>query len=128
MKLLLDTHMILWALDNNPKLPEKARRLILDSTNEVCCSIASFWELQIKHMLHPESIPDVRLVFEYCQKAGYEFLNISLPEVLGISELKQIHKDPFDRLLLSQAKVLGMKLLTADKSFEAYKEENVIIV
>lgn len=128
MKLLLDTHIILWALDNNPKLTDKAKKLILDPKNEIYCSTASFWELQIKHMLHPEAIPDSKLVFMYCQKAGYEFLNISVPEVFGITELKQIHKDPFDRLLLSQSKVLKMKLVTADRVFEAYNENCVLLV
>ncbi len=128
MKLLLDTHIILWALDNNPKLSLKARKLILEPANDVFCSVASFWELQIKHMLHPEIIPDPKLVFEYCQKAKYEFLDISVPEVFELTELKQIHKDPFDRLLLSQSKVLKMKLVTADRIFEAYKEDCVLLV
>jgi PIN domain nuclease of toxin-antitoxin system len=128
MKLLLDTHIILWALDNNPKLSEKARKLILDPANEIYCSTASLWELQIKHMIHPDVIPEPNLVFEFCQKAGYEVLNISVLEVFGIAELKQIHKDPFDRILLSQAKVLGMKLLTSDRIFEEYKEECVVLV
>ena len=128
MRLLVDSHILLWALDNNPKLPKVACRLLSNPGNEVFCSVASLWEFQIKHMLHPSIIANARTLFGFCIMSGYKVLNVTASDVFFISTLKDVHRDPFDRILLSQAKASGFKLLTADKIFEKYEEECVVLV
>lgn len=79
MKLLLDTHIVLWALNDNPKLSEKARKLILDSQNEIYYSTASVWETTIKHMSKPEKIMISGKQFsDYCKQMGYQMLAIEV--------------------------------------------------
>ncbi len=128
MRILLDSRILLWALDGNSKLPKAARRLLSNPENEVFCSVASLWEFQIKHMLHPSIIANARTLYGFCTMAGYEVLNVTASDVFCISTLKDVHKDPFDRILLSQAKASGFKFLTADKVFEKYEEDCVVLV
>lgn len=123
MKLLLDTHMILWSLADDPKLPKRLGTEINNAKNEVYVSAASFWELQIKHMLHPTQIPNPKDVADYCKLAGYKIIGMNLKEILALDQLKPIHKDPFDRMLISQAKTYGLKLATADEKMLSYDED-----
>lgn len=127
MKILIDTHILLWALDDNSRLSQKARGLLLDPTNEIFFSVASLWELQIKHMLHPGSVAAPEVVNLFCSLGGYKIIGIGALEVFCLSTLKNVHKDPFDRLLLSQSKALGLKFLTSDEVFASYEEDCVII-
>lgn len=77
MKLLLDTHIILWALDDNPKLPNEARTLIMDMKNEIYYSSASIWETTIKYMSRPDKIRiSGSKLSDLCQKMGYQMVPI----------------------------------------------------
>lgn len=134
MKLLLDTHIILWALNDNPKLPEQAKSLIMDARNDVYYSSASVWETSIKYMSKPDKI---RLsgskLSELCRKMGYHMLPVTDKHVWALETLvfhsgHYVHNDPFDRIMLSQAKADGMKFVTHDSKIPFYNEACVIIV
>lgn len=134
MKLLLDTHIILWALDDNPKLSEQAKALIMDADNDVYFSSASVWETTIKYMSKPDRI---RLsgskLSELCRKMGYQMLSITDKHVGALETLvfhseHQVHNDPFDRIMIAQAKADGMKFVTHDSKILFYNESCVIAV
>lgn len=130
MEILLDTHILLWALLGSEQLTNKARRLIESENNEICVSLVSIWEIQIKHSKYPQIIPDPALILDLCKKAGYRIKEINSMEIINIASLKyhgkEEHKDPFDRLLLSTAKTYGLTFLTADSLIPEYKEQCVI--
>lgn len=134
MKLLLDTHIILWALDDNPKLSEQAKALIMDAGNDVFYSSASVWETTIKYMSKPDRI---RLsgskLSELCRKMGYQMLpitdkHVGTLETLVFHSEHQVHNDPFDRIMIAQAKADGMKFVTHDSKIPFYNESCVIAV
>ena len=130
MKILLDTHMIIWALTNDAQLSCKAREMILDPGNVVCCSTVSLWEIAIKNQKNPEKCPyHEKRILEYCMAAGYELIQIIPSHVLAIRSLRirdgrtLINTDPFDRLLIAQAKAEECVLLSHDRNFENYQEK-----
>ena len=115
MKLLLDTHLLLWAAGDPKKLSLKARRLIADTDNELTFSAASVWEVAIKRTLGRVDFQvDSRLWRRGLIDNGYLELPIFSSHVVGVGSLPSIHKDPFDRLLVAQSLVEGITLLTSD--------------
>jgi PIN domain nuclease of toxin-antitoxin system len=115
MKLLLDTHLLLWAAGQPERLSAKARRLINDERNELLFSAASLWEVAIKRGLGREDFKvDARLLRRGLLDNGYKELPIISDHVVAIESLPPIHRDPFDRLLVAQATVEGVTLLTLD--------------
>ena len=134
MNLLLDTHIAIWALNDDPALSTKARDLILDPDNAIYYSTVSVWEVMLKHARRPQEIPFDEMDFsQACREAGFIPLNLSDKHVLGVRsptrlEDAKAHNDPFDRLLLSQAKVENMSFLTHDELIPGYREKCVISV
>lgn len=134
MKVLLDTHIILWALTDDEKLSQKARNIILSKENEIYYSTASIWEITIKHMLHPEHMKlSGKQISNYCQEAGYQMLPIKdehahTLETLQREERAPKHNDPFDRIMLAQAKEERMLFITHDSLIPYYGEECVVEV
>mgnify|MGYP000861044803 CR=1 FL=1 len=122
MRLLLDTHTFLWWDSQPNKLPAKVLALCEDTKNEIFLSVASIWEMQIKHQLGKLELhlPLDRLVSEQVQKNAIQILPIQTTHVLGISALPNAHKDPFDRLLIAQANVEKMVFLSGDGVFDQY--------
>lgn len=121
MKLLLDTHILLWAAGAPAKLSEKARDLIDDSANELLFSVASLWEISIKRGLgRADFEADPRLLRRGLLDHGYDELPIASNHVVAIDSLPAIHGDPFDRLLVAQAIVEGALLLTRDSVLAKY--------
>jgi PIN domain nuclease of toxin-antitoxin system len=115
MKLLLDTHVLLWAAGLPDRLPAAARDLIAEPRNELLFSAASLWEIAIKRGLgRPEFAVDSRLLRRGLLDNGYQELPVTGEHAVAIESLPPIHKDPFDRLLVAQAMVEGVTLLTAD--------------
>lgn len=115
MKLLLDTHVLLWAAGEPARLSASARRLINDADNEPFFSVASLWEIAIKRGLGRKDFQvDARLVRRGLLDNGYSELPIMSDHVVAVEDLPAIHKDPFDRLLVAQATVEGITLLTLD--------------
>lgn len=121
MKLLLDTHLLLWAAGEPRRLSTRARRLINDAENELLFSAASIWEVAIKRGLGREDFQvNTRLLRRGLLDNGYKELPIISDHVVAIESLPPIHKDPFDRLLVAQATVEGVTLLTADTVVAQY--------
>lgn len=134
MKLLLDTHVLIWALNGDSRLSEKARDLILNPDNAVYYSTVSILEVAIKHALHPDNVAFTgKELAQYCQEAG--FLPVELRdrhvfalETLVREENAPQHYDPFDRILVAQAKAESMVFLTHDPLIPYYKEKCIFPV
>ena len=121
MKLLPDTHLLLWLADGSPELPAAAQALMGDLDNDVVFSVASLWEVAIKFALgRPEFQVDPRLLRRGLLDNGYAELTITARHALATGALPSIHKDPFDRLLIAQATVEGITLLTVDATLLRY--------
>lgn len=121
MKVLLDTHLLLWAAGDPARLPRAALAMIEEEQNELVFSAASLWEVAIKRSLGREDFTvDARLLRRGLLDNGYEELPITGEHTLGIDLLPPIHKDPFDRILISQAIVEGITLLTVDERIARY--------
>lgn len=134
MNLLLDTHIAIWALNDDDALSAKARELILDPDNTIYYSVVSVWEVSLKRARRPENIPFDEADFsEGCKEAGFVPLALSDKHVLAVRALsrpadRKEHNDPFDRLLLSQAKTENLFFLTHDELIPDYGEKCVIPV
>ena len=121
MKLLLDTHLLLWAAGEPQRLSKQARRLIDNPDNELLFSAASLWEVAIKRGLGRDDFTvDARLLRRGLLDNGYSELPIISDHVVATESLPLIHKDPFDRVLVAQATVEGVTLLTIDPLVSQY--------
>jgi PIN domain nuclease of toxin-antitoxin system len=121
MKLLLDTHVLLWAAGQSDRLPSNTRKLLADPRNEPIFSSASLWEIAIKSGVGRDDFQvDARLLRRGLLDNGYSELPITSEHAVAIDGLPPIHKDPFDRLLVAQSMVEGITLLTADPLVAQY--------
>jgi PIN domain nuclease of toxin-antitoxin system len=121
MKLLLDTHLLLWAAGELRRLSKQARTLIDNPDNELLFSAASLWEVAIKRSLgRGDFRVDARLLRRGLLDNGYTELPIISDHVVAIESLPLIHNDPFDRILVAQATVEGVTLLTIDSLVSQY--------
>ena len=121
MKLLLDTHILLWLVTDSPKLSSLARALIEDMDNVCLFSPASIAEISLKHKKHPD-----QLTFDG-EAARNEFIDVGISELpltsadaAGADSLELVHSDPFDRMLLAQAKSEGIMIVSHDRQFPQY--------
>ena len=121
MKLLLDTHTFLWFIDDSPQLSQKGKTL-LEADNELLLSIASLWEIAIKLRLGKltVAVPIEVLMTQQLTQNDIEILPITVAPLLVVSTLPLHHRDPFDRLLIAQAMVEQMPIVSADPAFDAY--------
>lgn len=117
-RLLLDTHALLWWLADDPQLGQQARSLIADDRNEVCVSAASLWEIAIKKSLGKLRAPDG--MDSIVEQEGFSKLPISLFHAERAGALPPLHRDPFDRMLVSQAQSEGLDILTRDAVLGRY--------
>ena len=123
MNLLLDTHIALWAITDSPKLPLKARELILSPKATVWISTASVWEIAIKHSLDRGDMPvSGQDAVRYFRESGYRFLAVEAEHAVAVEELAAHHQDPFDRILVVQALVEPMRLMTHDPLVALYSD------
>ncbi len=121
MKLLLDTHLLLWAAGTPDRLPVAARALMEDPRNTLLFSAASLWEIAIKRGLGGADFQvDARVLRRGLLDNGYEELQITSEHAVFIDSLPDLHKDPFDHILVAQATVEGITLLTADVVLAQY--------
>lgn len=128
MNLLLDTHVALWALTDSPRLPSKVRKLIESTKTSVWISAATVWEIAIKHSLGRGDMPvSGQDALHYFRKAGYGFLPIEPEHAAAIEDLPQHHADPFDRILIAQALVEPMRLITHDAMVARYSDTIIAI-
>src|SRR3954470_11787490 len=131
MRLLLDTHVALWAITDNPNLSAKARKLIAHPANFVTVSIASIWEISIKHALARGKPNDMPIsgaeAADYFRSAGYILLSISPEHAAAVDQLPHLHADPFDRMLVAQALAEPLRLLTHDLKVAAYSDSIICL-
>ncbi|MBB6187705.1 type II toxin-antitoxin system VapC family toxin [Rhodanobacter sp. MP7CTX1] len=121
MKYLLDTHLLLWAAGNPARLPAEARALIDDADNELFFSAASLWEIAVKRGLGRDDFRvDARVLRRGLLDNAYGELPLASAHAVAIEGLPPIHRDPFDRVLVAQATVEGITLLTADTMVGQY--------
>ncbi|HXW93252.1 MAG TPA: type II toxin-antitoxin system VapC family toxin [Terriglobales bacterium] len=121
MKLLLDTHLLLWAAGQPDRLSPEARKFIDNPVNELLFSAASLWEVVVKRALGRNDFKvDARVLRRGLLDNGYGELPVVSDHVVAIDSLPPIHKDPFDRVLISQATVEGITLLTTDSLVAKY--------
>jgi len=121
MKLLLDTHLLLWTASARARLSQAATLLIDDFTNEIFFSAMSIWEIVIKSALNrPDFSVDAALLRRGLLDRGYEEIPITSTPGLAVAGLPPIHKDPFDRILIAQAISEGILLLTGDAIIAKY--------
>lgn len=136
MKYFCDTHILLWALEDDVKLPSKARDIILDESSEIFYSFVNVWEVAIKYALQKEDFKFSPEDFvQFCGEAGYIPFDTTFDHAYALNSLNydltrapEKHNDPFDRLLLAQAKVEGMKFITHDHLIPFYNEPCVLSV
>jgi PIN domain nuclease of toxin-antitoxin system len=127
LRLLLDTHIALWAVTDSPRLPHRARDAIM-AADEVHVSTVSLWEVAIKHALARQQMPvgaaEARQAFA---DAGYSVLAITPDHVVAVEALPPWHRDPFDRLLVAQAISEPLRLVTADAALPRYSDVVLLV-
>ncbi len=135
MKILLDTHILIWFHTRDSELSEKAWKIILNPENEIFYSSVNIWETQIKYLKHKNEInfsgEDLE---EVCKKARLQCLNVEPKHCIGLKTLSysenapRLHKDPFDKILICQAKTENMLLMTHDSLIPFYNEPCILSV
>lgn len=122
MRVLLDTHALLWWLFDDPKLSVAARGLIADRDNEILVSSASAWEICTKHRIGklPAAEPLVRDVAAWVQRAGFQALPVSIRHAQRAGAWPQPHRDPFDRMLAAQGVLEDVPLISRDEALAAF--------
>lgn len=119
MNLLLDTHALLWWLDDQPTLSEKARAAIANPQNVVLISAVVIWEIRIKQALGKLKVP--RNFRKVLDEQPFEMLDITADHAHNVGDLPSHHRDPFDRMLVAQAKAEGLTLITRDTHLKRYR-------
>jgi PIN domain nuclease of toxin-antitoxin system len=121
MRILVDTHAVLWYQANDPKLTHAYREIMENSTNHCYVSIVSLWEIALKSSIGKLPLNMLlRAFFATIERAGFTTQTLNPYHLLLSAELPMHHRDPFDRMLIAQAKVEGMQILTADPHFARY--------
>ena len=118
MNILLDTHILIWALENNPALSKKARDEIIKGSNMVFVSSASVWEMSIKTAIGKLHVPDNLL--EEIKNHRFTMLDINFEHAQLAGQLPDIHKDPFDRMLIAQSIIEKLTLISKDSIISKY--------
>ena len=134
MNLLLDSHILIWALNDDPKLPEKAKEMILNTENTIYYSTVSIWEISIKHAIRPDNVEfSGKELSGFSQDAGFLPVEVNDEHVFMLDTLKRAenappHHDPFDRMLIAQAKAENLLFLTHDSLIPYYNEPCIVPV
>lgn len=123
MNLLLDTQVLLWWLDDNPNLSRRATSAIASSDNLVFVSAIAIWECRIKQALDKLMLPDD--FASVLKSQPFESLDVTSAHAHGVAELPAIHRDPFDRMLISQARFERFVLVTSDNTIHRYPVETL---
>jgi PIN domain nuclease of toxin-antitoxin system len=123
MKALLDTHAFLWWITDDPRLSSRVRELTGDSINTLFLSAASGWEIAIKAQLGKLQLPDnlERYIADQLSLNGFESLPIQLRHALHVYSLPDLHRDPFDRILVAQSQLEQLPILTVDPQIARYE-------
>lgn len=122
MDLLLDTHIVIWFITNDHKLPKSIKNIIEESGNKCFVSIASYWEISIKYSLGRLNLnSSIDEIFKIIEESGFDTLPVTLNHILRLSSLEHHHNDPFDRLIISQSITENLRVVSMDNYFPSYK-------
>lgn len=128
MRLLLDTHVALWAIADDPRLPGSVRQLIGDPANEIFVSVASIWEIAIKRAIGRGTMPvSSEDALDLFTRSGYRLLPIEAAHAKAVERLPPLHGDPFDRMLVAQAQAEPLRLVTHDRNVAAYGDTVILV-
>jgi PIN domain nuclease of toxin-antitoxin system len=131
VRVLLDTHIALWAITDSPRLPAAARDLIAAQENMIHVSAATLWEIAVKHALKregPSSMPvSASEAQAYFASSGYLLVPITAQHAVSVETLPLLHTDPFDRMLAAQALSEPFRLITHDRDVRAYSETFILV-
>lgn len=127
MRILLDTHALLWWCEGNPQMTDRAYEVISDPANELLLSLASAWEIVAKVQGGKLELPEPVETFlpSRMKHYGVGLLPITLPHLLATASLPMLHKDPFDRVLVAQSKLEGLPIVTVDQQLKQYGIETI---
>lgn len=127
MRLLLDTHVLLWLFKEPDRLSLTTHDRLAESETEILVSVATLWEIAIKRAVGKLNLPGdlVQIVPRFVREIGADLLTISPAHALSVADLPMHHRDPFDRLLIAQAHIEKIPIVTADRSFAAYDIEAI---
>ena len=122
MSILLDTHVVIWATEENPRLKDSARAILKDPAQTIFVSSATALEIAIKWSIGKLSLPKAPAEFvnDFLIASGVSQLAVTMRDAVAVADLPLFHKDPFDRVLVAQAKNHGLRLMTADPILEKY--------
>ena len=121
MNSLIDTHAVIWFITEDSKLPLKTKKIIENSENNCFVSIATYWEIAIKHSLGRLNLDsDLETVFRIIEKTGFEIIPITTNQILVNAGLPYHHQDPFDRIIVAQAIFENLSIVSKDGQFENY--------
>ena len=124
---LIDTHVLLWFLSGDDSISETAKNIMLDSSNRCYVSIASLWEIAIKIKLGKLTIDSsFEKLADLLYDNDIEIMQITFDHVVGIMNLEDVHRDPFDRIIISKAKFENIPVISKDQNFPKYKGLQVI--
>ena len=130
MEILLDTHVLLWALFDDQRINKRIKELLLNPDNDIFYSIASIHEIEIKHLKHPELMPYSAkdIINVIIGKTDYKMLPIKIEYILGLKDVfgENKHQDPFDHMIITTAINEGMTLATHDIQVEQYSDINIL--
>lgn len=123
---LLDTHILLWFISADQKLPIKMKNAIEEESSDACISIASIWEVIIKYQIGKLQLPDTPVTYlrEQCKLHNIRLINIECDALTKLEQLPAIHRDPFDRVILAQSQLDDCQLLTVDPVMLSYPKIN----
>lgn len=128
MRLLLDTHIAIWALTDDPHLGKQARGLIESADNQIFVSAVTIWEIAVKHALQRFGVPfSGSDALGYFSAAGYQWLDVTPAHAAATEALPPLHADPFDRLLVAQAIIEPLRLLTHDAALAPYSDTILLV-
>jgi PIN domain nuclease of toxin-antitoxin system len=127
MRLLLDTHTFIWFVTDNPRLSLTAKALIEDEYNEKLLSIASIWEMAIKHSLGKLNfeLPFMVFIEQQMLQNSMSLLNVQISHLNVVANLSLHHRDPFDRLIIAQAMVEQIPIVGVDKVLDSYSVQRL---
>ena len=126
MNLLLDTHVLLWWLADDPRLPQRARQWIALEAQSVFVSVVTLWEISLK-VGKGKLRADLAAIHRQIERGGFAYLPIEPPHVLKLARLAKHHSDPFDRMLLAQAISERLSLLTCDSALRCYGKSVIFV-
>jgi len=128
VRILIDTHIALWAISDDVRLPAKARKLLLDPQNDIVVSAATVWEISIKHSLGRGNMPvSGKDALTYFKESGYRLLSVSPEHAAFLEQLPPHHTHPFDRILVAQALCEPLRLLTHDAAIARYSDTVILV-